>query len=71
MGAKVCAVVSSVLGIANRGAKSEGAGQHSRLGFVRAGSIILELFFISNTAELALYNEKKWLVARADALTSK
>ncbi len=67
VGEKLCKAVSDVLGIANRGAKSEGSGQHSRLGFVRAGGIILELFFISNAAELAIYNEKKWLVARAVA----
>lgn len=66
-GRKLCAVVSDILGIVNRGAKGEGAGQHSRLGFVRAGGIILELFFLSNPDDLRAYLDKKWLVARAVA----
>ena len=65
---KLCAAVSEVMGIPTRGGdggfKSEGSGQHSRLGYVRAGGIILELFFISNPTELATYQSKKWLVAR-------
>lgn len=67
LGAELCKAIADTLGIANRGAKSEGSGQHSRLGFVRAGGIILELFFISNDAELNKYLEKKWLVAKAVA----
>lgn len=63
-GADLCEAVSSVLGINNRGAKAEGSGQHSRLGFVRAGGVILELFFISNPNDVRKYQEKKWLVAR-------
>ena len=66
-GAVLCQAVAGVLNIANRGAKDEGSGQHSRLGFVRAGGIILELFFISNPAELRTYLDKKWLVAKAVA----
>lgn len=67
LGAQLCKAVAGVLGIANRGAKGEGAGQHSRLAFVQAGGLILELFFISNDAELAAYQAKKWLVAKAVA----
>lgn len=69
IGARLCAAVADELGIANRGAKGEGSGQHSRLGFVRAGGIILELFFISNPDDLRRYLDKKWLVARAVAQT--
>lgn len=65
---KLCAAVSDVLGIPVRGSdggfKSEGSGQHSRLGYVRNGGIILELFFISNPTELAIYQAKKWPLAR-------
>ncbi|NYT68825.1 N-acetylmuramoyl-L-alanine amidase [Pusillimonas noertemannii] len=64
LGAKLCEAVANVLGIVNRGAKGEGSGQHSRLGYVRAGGIILELFFISNPDDLRRYLDKKWLVAR-------
>lgn len=70
LGAKLCATVAARLGIRNRGAKGEGSGQHSRLAFVQAGGIILELFFLSNPDDLAAYEAKKWLVARdvADVL---
>lgn len=42
-----------------------------RLGFVRAGGLVVECFFISNPAELARYEERKWMVgtAIAEALT--
>ena len=65
---KLCKAVSHVMGIPIRGSeggfKSEGSGQHSRLGYVRNGGIILELFFISNPVELQTYQARKWLVAR-------
>lgn len=67
LGKKLCQAVADVLHIVNRGAKGEGSGQHSRLGFVRAGGIILELFFISNPDDLRRYLDKKWLVAKAVA----
>lgn len=67
VGAELCAAVANELGIANRGAKGEGSGQHSRLGFVQAGGLILELFFISNPDDLRRYLDKKWFVARAVA----
>ncbi len=43
-----------------------------RLGFVRAGGIVVETFFISNPVELHRFQERKWLVASAiaTALTS-
>ncbi|WP_433990758.1 hypothetical protein [Acinetobacter baumannii] len=35
------------------------------MGFIsKADGLIVELFFISNNAELALWDEKKWLVAK-------
>ena len=59
------------MGIPTRGTddgwKNEGSGQHSRLGYVRNGGIILELFFISNPTELAVWQDKKWSVAKAVA----
>ena len=68
---RLCKAVSDVMGIPTRGTdggwKNEGRGQHSRLGYVRNGGIILELFFISNPAELAVWQDKKWLVAKAVA----
>lgn len=67
---ELCAAVNKVLGIplrGDKGWKAENSGQHSRLGFVSNGGIILELFFISNAAELALWQERKWLVGKAIA----
>lgn len=64
LGAKLCAAISARLGITNRGAKGEGSGQHSRLAFVSAGGLILELFFVSNPNDVAAYQSKKWLVAK-------
>lgn len=67
LGTELCKVISSTLGIRNRGAKPEASGQHSRLGFVQAGGIIVEVFFISNPLDVSLYQAKKWLVGRAIA----
>lgn len=67
---KLCQAVSSVMGNSLRGDKgwkAENSGQHSRLGYVRNGGIILELFFISNDNELKIWQDKKWLVAKAVA----
>ena len=68
---RLCKAVSDVMGNPTRGTdggwKNEGSGQHSRLGYVRNGGIILELFFISNPTELAVWQDKKWLVAKAVA----
>ena len=67
LGSKICAAVARVLDIKNRGTKPENAGQHHRLAFVQAGGIIVELFFLTNPADLLIYETKKWLVARAVA----
>lgn len=67
LGKAICEAVSHVLGIRNRGAKPEASGQHSRLGFVQAGGLIVELFFITNPNDVAAYQAKKRLVGRAIA----
>lgn len=67
---KLCQAVSSVMGNPLRGDKGwkpENSGQHSRLAYVSSGGIILELFFISNDAELEIWKQKKWLVGKAIA----
>lgn len=38
-----------------------------RLGFVRAGGLVVEVFFLSNQEELAKYQARKWVVATAIA----
>lgn len=64
LGGRICAAIATGLGIRNRGAKPENAGQHHRLAFVQAGGIIVELFFITNPTDLAAYDARKWLAAR-------
>jgi N-acetylmuramoyl-L-alanine amidase len=60
LGNRLNTVVSSTLGIPNRGAKGEASGQHSRLGFIsKADGIIVELFFISNPKDVKSYQDKK------------
>ncbi|RYY79915.1 MAG: hypothetical protein EOO69_04415 [Moraxellaceae bacterium] len=72
---KLCSALADVLDIPVRGSaggwKDEGSGQHSKLAYVSAGGIILELFFISNDAELQKYFERKdhVFMAIADVLT--
>lgn len=64
---RISRAVATSLVLRNRGAKPENAGQHHRLAFVQAGGIIVELFFLSNPADLASYDARKWLAARAVA----
>lgn len=64
---EVSAAVAQALGIKNRGAKPGNAGQHSRLAFVQAGGVIVELFFLSNPKDLDKYDTRKWLAAKAVA----
>lgn len=68
---KIAGAIHKVMDIPLRGEKgwkSEGSGQHSRLGFISKGDgLIVELFFISNDSELAIWDAKKWLIAKAVA----
>lgn len=63
----LCKAVADIMHInlrGDKGFKPENSGQHSRLAFVSAGGIILELFFISNDDELLIWDNKKWLIAK-------
>ncbi len=64
LSARICRAISEGLGIRDRGAKPENAGQHHRLAFVQAGGIIVELFFLTNKGDLKAYEERKWVAAR-------
>lgn len=58
LGNALCLAISTALGIANRGAKGEASGQHSRLAFINRGKgIIVELFFLTNPNDLKSYIE--------------
>lgn len=53
---KLCHATADALGIRNRGAHPEDAGQHHRLAFVSdGGGIIHELFFLTHKQDLAAY----------------
>lgn len=60
--------IAHVLGIPVRGAGGwidQSQSARGRLGFVRVGGLVVEVFFLSNPAELALYQARKWMVASA------
>lgn len=64
LGAELCIATAKTLGIPNRGAKPEGAGQHHRLAFASdGGGIIHELFFLTNPDDLATYLQHKQALA--------
>lgn len=64
LGRALCEAIADVLEIPNRGAKPENSGQHSRLAFVSdGGGIIVELFFLTSTSDLAKYQKRKREVA--------
>lgn len=67
--------IGRVLDIPLRGDKGwidQSKSARGRLGFVRAGGIVVETFFITNPYELRKFDERKWLVASAivEAITS-
>ncbi|MEO4031138.1 N-acetylmuramoyl-L-alanine amidase [Chromobacterium vaccinii] len=67
---RISAAVSGVLGSPLRGAGGwidQSASARGRLAFVNAGGVIVELFFITNAAELAVYQAGKAKLAQAVA----
>lgn len=65
IGSKITKVIAMALGIKDRGAKREDAGQHHRLAFVHdADGIIVELFFLTNSQDLQAYLARKWVAAK-------
>lgn len=67
---RIAQAIANVIGTpvrGDKGYKPENAGQHSRLAYVQAGGMVVELFFISNQDELDAWNNKKWLVCKAIA----
>lgn len=67
---RISQAIARVMGARLRGEAGwidQSKSARGRLGFVNAGGLIVELFFISNPAELAAWDAKKWLVASAVA----
>ncbi|MEO9386471.1 N-acetylmuramoyl-L-alanine amidase [Chromobacterium phragmitis] len=67
---RISAAVLGVLGSPLRcagGWIDQSASARGRLAFVNAGGVIVELFFITNAAELAAYQANKQRLAQAVA----
>ncbi|MBB3192064.1 N-acetylmuramoyl-L-alanine amidase [Halomonas cerina] len=61
---RLCTVTAETLGIRNRGAAPENAGQHHRLAFVSdGGGIIHELYFLTSPVDLAAYQQHRAALA--------
>lgn len=64
----ISAAISNTLADQIRGDKGwidQSQSARGKLGYVEAGGIIVELFFLTNPTSLAIYQSKKWLVASA------
>lgn len=62
MADEICKATSEILGIKNRGVKSESQSQHSRIGILNksAGcSVLWEICFISSVLDMSAYTFKK------------
>lgn len=62
MANEICVATSNILGIPNRGVKSEASSQHPRLGILNLGSgisALWEICFISNVLNMQRYTECK------------
>jgi N-acetylmuramoyl-L-alanine amidase len=60
--------IAHTLGITVRGQGGwidQAQTARGRLGFVRVGGLVVEVFFLSNPSELAAYQARKWQVASA------
>ena len=66
LGAGLAGLTSRVLGIRNRGVRSEGSGRHSRLAMlsdVRCESVVWEVCFCDNALDASRYASHKLLLA--------
>lgn len=67
---RIARAIAGVLGLKLRGDGGwidQSQSARGRLGYVRAGGLIVEVFFLSNPADLANYQAQKWAVAGAIA----
>lgn len=72
---KIAGAIAAATNLSTRGDKGfkpENSGQHSRLGFVRAGGLIVEVCFITSKTDMNLYTANKAKVAEkvADVLAA-
>lgn len=62
MAKEICEVTSKILGIGNRGVKSESSSQHKRLGILNLGAgcaVLWEICFITSAIDMPKYLQKK------------
>ncbi|CAA7387099.1 N-acetylmuramoyl-L-alanine amidase [Chryseobacterium fistulae] len=62
MADEICKTTSRILGIRNRGVKSENQSQHPRIGILHLGSgisVLWEICFISSVLDMESYLQKK------------
>ncbi|RMZ58951.1 N-acetylmuramoyl-L-alanine amidase [Chryseobacterium nematophagum] len=67
MADEICKLTSKILGIRNRGVKSDNQSQHSRIGILNLGSgisVLWEICFISSVLDMEKYIQKKKEVLR-------
>lgn len=67
---KLAKAIADCLGLRLRGEAGwldQAKTHRGRLGFVRVGGMVVEVFFLSNLGDLASYQARKWLVASAIA----
>ncbi|CAA7195462.1 N-acetylmuramoyl-L-alanine amidase [Chryseobacterium potabilaquae] len=67
MADEICKITPKILGIRNRGVKSDNQSQHSRIGILNLGSgvsVLWEICFISSVLDMQKYVEKKKEVLR-------
>lgn len=67
---RLARAIADTLGLRLRGEGGwidQSKTHRGRLGFVRVGGMVVEAFFISNRADLAVYQARKWTVASAIA----
>jgi N-acetylmuramoyl-L-alanine amidase len=67
---RVARGIAGVLELPLRGAAGwidQSQSARGRLGYVRAGGLVVEVFFLSNPTDRARYLERKWMVATAIA----
>ena len=62
---KICALLSSIMKIRNRGVKTESDGQHKSLGVMRelGINILIEMCFITNKTDMTSYQANKAKIA--------
>lgn len=62
MATEICQVTSRILGIKNRGVKSESGTRHGKLGILNIGvgcAVLWEICFISNSADMQKWDAKR------------